>query len=504
MCLAGTRANILDDIMEFLTAPAADISTLRIVLLTGVVGCGKTAIAHSVAKSCAQHSSPMLGSSFFFSCEFDERRRPDKLFSTVSRDICDRDSTFRASICNAVDEERALVSAPMSRQFDGLILKPAKDASPGRTYPLAIILDALDALDEGYNENLLGVLEQSVALVPSEFRFIITTRNDATIIQRLRNLSHVSLKEVNIRDTTNCQDVGMFVAHRLGDMARRHGTQDLLDDNLLTRFNRHTEGHFLWAATVLKYVDASVSPTEQLDDLLNNKDLLDTRATEKMNKLYADILSKCPWHDRHFERRYQPCLGALIALRRPLSVSSIGKLLHDSNAGAVFRALCSLLIGALSPDQPVQIAHSSLRDFVTRCNQSGNSAHTRFAISESHHSQRLALCCIVVLNSELPKLRPRVAFIFDDEREAGNTLNLMDGDITEHVWYACEYWINHLQDVKTASDELRKALADFLEEGVLIWMAVCAMKGMYFGVGNFYRWSKVWVSSNLSIDISLT
>ena len=109
--------------------------------------------------------------------------------------------------------------------------------------------------------------------------------------------------------------------------------------------------------------------------------------------------------------RVEPLWTASFEIWSMSSVSSIGKLLHDSNAGAVFRALCSLLIGALSPDQPVQIAHSSLRYFITRCNQSGNSAHARFAISGFHHSQRLALYCIVVLNNELSKFRTSVAFI---------------------------------------------------------------------------------------------
>jgi len=83
VCHHDTRKGILDDIMGFLTA-ADDASGLRIVLLMGVAGCGKTAIAHTVAKMCAQSEDATLGSSFFFSSEDGERRRPDKLFSTVT------------------------------------------------------------------------------------------------------------------------------------------------------------------------------------------------------------------------------------------------------------------------------------------------------------------------------------------------------------------------------------------------------------------------------------
>jgi hypothetical protein len=473
--------------MSFLTAPD-DTSVLRIVLLTGVAGCGKTAIAHTVANACAQSEDATLGSSFFFSSASDERRRPDKLFSTVARDICSRDTTFRTSVCEAVEKERALASAPLQRQFNGLILKPAKDAAPYRTQPLTIVIDALD---EGYTEDLLGILRDAAALIPRKFRFFITSRNEATIIPRLRNLIHITLKEVNIRDDVNRQDVGVFVAHRLKEIAHDHDIENWPDYNLIAKFNHQSEGLFVWAATACNHIDTSTSPVEELDDLLNNKDLLDVHATEKIDKLYASILSKCPWHDRHFVRRYRPCLGAVIALKRPLSISAIEMLLGDDNAHTVFRPLCSLLIGAMSRDQPVQIAHLSLRDYVTRCDLVGNYADARFAISEIDHSQHLALRCIVTLNQDLPKHRNSVAFIFDDERDAGNIPSLTDGVIPEYVWYACEHWIDHIPDVKVVSEELQKALADFVDGYHLIWMAICAMKGKYFSVGKFYGWSKV-------------
>jgi len=165
-------------------------------------------------------------------------------------------------------------------------------------------------------------------------------------------------------------------------------------------------------------------------------------------------------------------------------------LLDDDNARTVFRPLCSLLIGAMSRDRPVHIAHQSLRHYLTRCDQGGDYADVRFAISEIDHSRHLALCCIITLNCELPKHR-NVSFIFDNDRDAGSIPSVMDSVIPEHVWYACEHWIDHLQDVKVVSDELQKLLTDFLDRCLLIWMAVCATKKKYFGIGRFYGWSKV-------------
>jgi len=237
VCHHETRKDVLDDIMDFLTA-ADDASGLRIVLLTGVAGCGKTAIAHTVAKTCAQSKDVTLGSSFFFSSEGGECRRPDKLFSTVARDICGHDRVFCTSVCDAIVEERALVSAPLPRQFDGLILKPAKDAAPYRTQPLTIVIDALD---EGYNKDLLVILRDAAALIPRKFRFFITSRNDATIVPRLHHMTHIALKEVNIRDDVNRQDVGIFVTHRLKEIARDHDIENWPDKNSITKFNHQIQ-----------------------------------------------------------------------------------------------------------------------------------------------------------------------------------------------------------------------------------------------------------------------
>jgi hypothetical protein len=237
------------------------------------------------------------------------------------------------SVCHAIEVECALASAPIPRQFNGLILKPAKDALPHCAHPLMIVIDSLDTLDEKCNYDLLWILKNSAALVPDKFQFFITNWSKAVIILPLCNLEHVSLKEIDINP--NCQDVGIFVSHCLNNIARDCSIKNWLNDKLITRFNCHAEGLFIWAVTVCNHVSASGSPEEELGDVLSNQDLLDDCATEKMNKLYASILSKCPWDDRHFAHHYQSSLGAVIVLKQPLLILSIEKLLDNSKAHSV-------------------------------------------------------------------------------------------------------------------------------------------------------------------------
>jgi len=173
-----------------------------------------------------------------------------------------------------------------------------------------------------------------------------------------------------------------------------------------------------------------------------------------MDKLYASILSKCPWRDRHFVRRYRPCLGAVVALKRPLSISAIEMLLDDDNARTVFRPLCSLLIGAMSRDRPVQIAHPSLRDYVTRCHR-GEIMQMRGLRSRRLITANTWRCAASshLIASFLSTATTSPLFLTMTGRQ--KYPSVMDGVIPEHVWYACEHWMDHLQDVKVVSDELQ-------------------------------------------------
>jgi hypothetical protein len=48
-----------------------------------------------------------------------------------------------------------------------------------------------------------------------------------------------------------------------------------------------------------------------------------------------------------------------------------------------------------------------------------------------------------------------------------------------------------------------EALADFLKKCLLVWIAVGAMKGKYFSIGDFYRWTKVCHLPRGNLDIEI-
>ncbi|KDQ16941.1 hypothetical protein BOTBODRAFT_106240, partial [Botryobasidium botryosum FD-172 SS1] len=137
-CLLDTRKALIEEIMDWIRGASAS-GGAEILCLTGVAGSGKTAIAHTVARRC--HEEGILASSFFFNREFEERNRPDKLLSTMARDLA-----RYPDICNhlsaVLEADQSLAIASLSRQFTPLVVEPCRRHAFDK--PTAFVLDALD------------------------------------------------------------------------------------------------------------------------------------------------------------------------------------------------------------------------------------------------------------------------------------------------------------------------------------------------------------------------
>lgn len=106
-CLTGTRVTMVEEILQFISAPRSD-GLAMMFLLTGPAGSGKSAVAHTVAQRC--YEKGILASSFIFSRDY--RDRPRKLFSTIARSLAAHDEELRQEIGLAIERDESLVNAP--------------------------------------------------------------------------------------------------------------------------------------------------------------------------------------------------------------------------------------------------------------------------------------------------------------------------------------------------------------------------------------------------------
>ncbi|KIM84261.1 hypothetical protein PILCRDRAFT_6526 [Piloderma croceum F 1598] len=448
VCLQDTRRELFDDIWRWIYT-ADETKRAEIFWLCDVAGAGKSALAHTVALNCFHEG--VLASSFFFDRNIPDRRSPQKLFSTIARDLVGLSKDLVRQVSHILENDRSVASASQSRQFTELILKPACRHCIGR--PVVIVIDGLD---EGCDRETLSILRHQVPKLPGTFRILVTSRPTDDIRTDLSNISHVQHRSFDIHGDVNQRDIGLYIRDRLRYISTRKqlgtdwpGEQRILD------FTRQAEGLFVWVSTVSEYLLTAAYADRKLSALLYDKSLRCLPAEAKMRALYAEVLSTCDWGDQDF------------SLHRKCPTLEVDE---------VLRPLSSVLTGFVNDGHPIRILHLSFRDFLAYHGQFP-SVHECFQVNEREHSQRLVLSCLHVLNEDLTADIRGTGYLttrFSSELTVEVERIPLDGSqVTEVLWYACRFWTEHILDVEgPVSDAFLAALRQFLTEKLIIWIEV--------------------------------
>ncbi|KIM73242.1 hypothetical protein PILCRDRAFT_15390 [Piloderma croceum F 1598] len=207
VCLRNTRKALIDDIIEWIYL-AEESTGIRIFWLCDVAGAGKSAIAHTIAQYCDNHG--LLGSSFFFDRNIPDRRNPQKLFTTIARDLVRLENDLADHISLVLEADRSVASACQTRQFEKLILEPTSRHRVRRAVVIVI-----DGLDEGYDLETLRVLRDRIPELPGNFRIFMTSRPLDDIVTDLSNTGHVHRRSIDIHGDSNQRDIGLYIRDRL-------------------------------------------------------------------------------------------------------------------------------------------------------------------------------------------------------------------------------------------------------------------------------------------------
>ena len=329
---------------------------------------------------------------------------------------------------------------------------------------------------------------------------IVNFDANGNIIPPLRQCDHVTWRSINIHERSSRNDVAIFARHRFRELARSHDLQDWPEEGEMIEFLKRAGGLFVWASVACDYIAESVSPREELDDLLQET-LIDTDAVVRMDKLYATILRNCPWEQRRFTERFQTALGIVVISARPLSAGAIADLLDIDSMLDIYKPLAAIISGVFSSGQPLQVVHLSVREYVSdRAHKSAALSDVsledqqKWAINEPQHHQTLALCCLRMLNKELWKFRSATKFLMNTSRPPGDIGPIKGGDISEALQHACDFWIHHLVAAPSLTSELDAAIKQLSRENVLMWIAICAAEGTFQSLKRVREWYKVSAS----------
>ncbi len=113
-----------------------------------------------------------------------------------------------------------------------------------------------------------------------------------------------------------------------------------------------------------------------------------------------------------------------------------------------------------------------------------------FSIDEKLHNRKLALLCIHMIKAELSVDTPGTGYLNTNKWDIPR---ISENSISEHLWYACTFWIYHLLSKEDPGLEWISALHELLTQKLVLWLELTVCKGQLQDLSPLIDWIDVSV-----------
>jgi hypothetical protein len=446
-------------------------------LICGSPGAGKSAIAASITFDL--HERRRLASSFAFKHDNASLSDPSVVWRTVAFDLARFHPGVKSrliEILKDVDPGRDL-----ALQYQQLIAEPLmKNQNELISKPPVIVLDALDECGSDRSQSderrrFLETLTQWRRLSRT-FKLIVTSRDE-----RLPNSFRQSCKTIVLHTghrvaSETTRDIRRFLESRFALVAEGYPSlRNWPGERAINRLADRSAGLFIWAETLIRFVDNEKNTADnQLDHVLRG-DL--GEEGDVISGLYQRILDVSFRNaDDQILDALRAVIGTVVLAKVPIRRNDLVHFLDTPVQEAVIDFILNKLSSVLSigtTDQLIHICHLSFVDFIC------NSTHSRqYDIDRSTRSGILASSCFRLMSVELKfnicdletsHLRN------DDVRDLPSRIAK---SIPPHLFYACRFGWQHLRDIPLEASsciELVRDIDDFLHVRLLYWLEVMSL-----------------------------
>ena len=465
-CLDGTRKEILKEVMDWINN--TNSTTPRIFWLHGQAGKGKSAIAHTIALQA--ENLGLLGSCFCFTRVRQHEGLHMKLFSTVARDLADRDLRLRLLLAEVIANKHSLRDTEdIGEQWQKFIFEPLSQLEGSSSGNVVVVIDALDESGaERTRSIVLKVLAGHDAKLPANLRIFLTSRPLADIREVLDVAPHVRVRSLDDIDTeSTIGDIHLYVSDRLKNL------RDAFSHDNLLQLAAKSGGVFEWARLACDFVSHRIRAiaTKRLEDILSQapgdgRTLLDEMYTtflKEFTKGPSDVLDM-----------FRSVMRQILWSKEPLSISALDfiriKFPRQEDhypVGDVLNSMASLLSGTSEASTPIRPLHTSFYDFLLDEKRSGV-----FFIQKGnvHHDLTLALLSIMEIGLSFNICGLETSYL--PNSKVVDLEKRIKTNIPPYLLYACQFWAMHLQD-GGFDTELAQSVSGFVTgEKLLFWLEV--------------------------------
>ena len=377
----GTRLHIFEKIKLWLD----DLSSeTRVMVISGDAGMGKSVISAVVCQR-TQHGGRLSGSHF---CQHNKERyrNPKVMLQSLACQLCDVLPEYKSELVKKLSRNLGVEmnSLEVQELFEFLFEEPlCSVGDPGRN--LLLVIDGLDENEYKGRNDLLDVVANYFCKLPVWFRFLVTTRPEVNIADRLKKFNPIQLEQDN---EENVKDIRLFLEKQLSSVIQS-GSEDVVIDALV----RKAAGHFLYAYLMVDFIKKNFS-------LLTPEELGRTLHSG-VSSVYQSYFERLEKELEIGEDQFLTFLSAMAAAREPLPRDFVSKmLLSDSKSQSGPRKITKAIdsISTLLPvhDDCIVFFHKSLKDWLTDRTTYGR--HT-FSVDEKQGHVMLSQLCTNELNN---------------------------------------------------------------------------------------------------------
>ncbi|KDR66522.1 hypothetical protein GALMADRAFT_216918 [Galerina marginata CBS 339.88] len=477
-CLRGTRDIIIDEVVHW----ASDSERSRVYLLFGSPGCGKSAIAHTIAHTF--HQQGRLGAGVFLDSRcVDREANSQTITNTVAFQLASYDPRIGERMAEKLSSGNLLASADTERQFPELIISAIEDLA--MVGPTVIIIDGLPDLVE--QRRLLTTIIKSTARLPPNIRIVLTSRPDSIIPLIMDDqTSLVRTQEIGFHDESEVA-LDVFSSNHFVELCLDHHIF-CKDSNLSEEYNReevHEQfmrqalGMDFWISTAYRMLSRCNNIEKRTILNIIRAQTLPQSKLEAMDNIYHAFLTILPYPPQFALSIF----AALINSPKPIELpkaSLLGMVVVERSVDSQGSPLLGLHLCFEDLLSDLWRLGSNKDQYYYCDRQKLSVPHAgELSLDEMNRSLNhnlLELEDITVLNDEVLGLSDRISKF-----------------LPERLQYACCNWAIHIEAVKDPT-AVSSALREFLFNHLLHWFEVMSFLGLFDivlpSLERLYNWLK--------------
>jgi hypothetical protein len=426
----GTREWVFEQVLRWFND---ETSQSRAFVISGVAGMGKSIIAAVMCERFAKH----IGACHFFQHNNSRYNNPNFFLQAVARQLCTVLLEYKDALIRKLSGELGQSLSEMN--IEGLFSTLFKEPFSGIANPQKRVLIVLDAVDEseyhGRNE-LANLISSHLHKLPPCIRFVITTRPERNILDRLKKLNPLFIKA---DDERNLNDVKLVLQERTSSI--NHNAREVFINCLAKR----SDGLMLFAYCL--------SEMFTVESAIPSVDSLPKGVEEYYENCFQRLEQELKKHLKISEDKFLSFLSALAVAYEPLPEAFVATLFGFENfptrrnVRKAIDVLSSLLV--IKEDKSVTFFHKSVGDWLL------NNEEHNYSVDPQYGNKILFDLCVKTL---------------DEMKEHG-----VNGEFLAKatVKYALKFYIPHMLSGLKDTRKLEDSSGCYFVDLEVVFACVC-------------------------------